>query len=87
MQGHVPVPPQPHLPQGLAPVLGYMATREPQPLDERAPVEPEWWEMDDEDTEWPAHHRRSVKVVAVILSLALVVAGLGTVLEVILSAH
>jgi hypothetical protein len=39
MQGHLPVPPQPHVPVGLSLVIGYLATREPQPLEERAPVE------------------------------------------------
>ena len=42
VQGHVPGPPQPHFPEGLAPFIGYLATREPRPLDERVPYEPAW---------------------------------------------
>lgn len=88
MQGHLPVPPQPHFPIGLAPVIGYIATREPQPLEERTPVEREWWEIDDDDDEeWPAHHPRLIKVTAVIVSISLLMAGVGTVLEVVLSAR
>ena len=87
MQGHLPIPPQPHVPIGLAPVLGYVATREPQPLEERTPVLREWWEDDDEDEEWPTGHRKVIKVTAVVLSISLLLAGAGTVLEVVLSAH
>jgi hypothetical protein len=90
MQGHLPTPPQPHFPMGLAPVIGYLATREPQPLEERAPVEPEWWELDDEDAEdveWNPRHPRVIRVTAVILSISLLLAGVGTVLEVVLSAR
>ena len=46
MQGHVPGPPQPHFPEGLAPFIGYVATREPQPLDDRPPSEPGWADVD-----------------------------------------
>jgi hypothetical protein len=86
MQGHLPTPPQPHVPIGLAPVIGYMATREPQPLEERDPVERDWWEIDDEE-DWVPRRQRVIKVVAVILSISLLAAGVGTVLEIILSAH
>lgn len=87
MQGHIPVPPQPHFPIGLAPVIGYVATREPQPLEDRTPVEPEWWEVDDEEEEWRPHHSRVIRVTALIVAFSLVVAGLGTLLEVVLSAR
>jgi hypothetical protein len=88
MQGHLPVPPQPHVPIGLAPVIGYMATREPQPLEERDPVEPEWWEMDNlDEEEWVPGRQKVMKVTAIILSASLLLAGVGTVLEIVLSAH
>ena len=88
MQGHLPVPPQPQFPIGLAPVIGYIATREPQPLEERTPVEREWWEIDDDDDEeWPARHPTVIKVTAIIVSISLLLAGVGTVLEVVLSAR
>jgi hypothetical protein len=87
MQGHLPVPPQPHFPAGLAPVIGYLATREPQPLEEMTPVHPEWWEIDDEEhQEWPSHRPRVMKVTAIVVSISLLLAGLGTVLDVVLSA-
>jgi len=88
MQGHLPIPAQPHVPIGLAPVLGYVATREPQPLEEREPVLRAWWEDDeDDDEEWPTGHRKVIKVTAVVLSISLLLAGVGTVLDVVLSAH
>jgi hypothetical protein len=87
MQGHVPTPPQPHFPTGLAPAIGYLATREPGPLDERDALEAESWSYEDLDQEWPSGHSRVVKVTAVIVSFSLVIAGLGTVVEIVLSAH
>jgi hypothetical protein len=87
MQGHQPVPPQPHVPIGLSPVIGYVATREPQPLEDRSPVELEWWEINDDEGEWPSRHSGVIKVTAIIVSLSLFAAGLGTVLELVLSAH
>ena len=94
MQGHVPGPPQPHFPEGLAPFLGYLATREPGPLGERPPEEAGWEEIDgytlDEFADvgdWEPLHRPLLQAVAVILSLSLVVAGVGTVLEVLLSSR
>jgi hypothetical protein len=87
MQGSLPTPPQPHSPIGLAPIIGYVATREPQPLDERAPVEPEWWELEDVEEEWAPRHSRLMKLTAVVLSISLAVAGVGTVLEILLSSH
>jgi hypothetical protein len=94
MQGHVPGPPQPHFPVGLGPFIGYVATREGRPLGERAPAEPAWAEADDETLDqfadvgaWEPMHRPLIKVTAVALSISLVVAGVGTVLEVLLSAH
>jgi hypothetical protein len=88
MQGHLPTPPQPHVPIGLAPIIGYVATRAPQPLEERTPVDREWWDDDeDQDEEWPSGHRRVIKVTAIVVSISLLLAGVGTVLEVVLSAH
>ncbi len=95
MQGHVPGPPQPHFPVGLGPFIGYIATREPSPLGERPPAEPGWAEAGQVDAldefddvgDWEPMHRPLVKVLAVIVSFSLVVAGVGTVLEVLLSAH
>jgi hypothetical protein len=94
MLGHVPGPPQPHFPDGLAPFIGYLATREPRPFDDRPPEEPAWGDADDTELdqfadvgEWERTHRPLVQVMAVIVSLSLVVAGLGTVLEILFSAH
>jgi hypothetical protein len=91
MQGHVPGPPQPHFPEGLGPFIGYLATREPRPLGERAPEEPAWEDVDgcpldefDDVGEWEPMHRPLMQVIAVVVSIALVVAGVGTVLEVLL---
>jgi hypothetical protein len=65
-----------------------MATREPQPLEERDPVEPEWWEFEDSaDEEWMPRHSGVVKVTAVVLAIALTFAGVGTVLEILLVSH
>lgn len=87
MQGHLPGPPQPHVPISLAPFIGYMATREPQPLEERTPEEPEWWEDDVYAESWGRRHPPLVRVVAAVLSVCLVVAGVGTVLELVLTAR
>jgi hypothetical protein len=94
MQGHVPVPPQPHFPEGLGPFLGYVATREPRPLDERPPEEAAWAGADGtvldqfaDVGDWEPMHRPLMQVMAVIVSLSLVVAGVGTVLEILLSAR
>jgi hypothetical protein len=87
MLGHLPTPPQPHFPVGISPAIGYLATREPQPLEDREPVPLEWWEEDDFDGEWPARHSPVIKVTAVVVSISLLVAGVGTVLEIILAAH
>jgi hypothetical protein len=86
MQGHLPVPPQPHFPVGLSPVIGYIATREPQPLEEREPLEREWWEMDD-DEEWPSRQPRVIRVTAIVVSASLILAGIGTLLGEVLAAH
>jgi hypothetical protein len=83
MQGHVPVPPQP--PLGLGPVIGYIATREPQPLEDRVPVAPEWWE--DEVEEWGPRHPPLVRVTAAVVAICLVVGGFSTVLEMILTSR
>jgi hypothetical protein len=87
MQGHVPGPPQPHLPVGLSPVIGYIATREPQPLEERTPVEREWEDFDGDEEEWQPRHSKVIKATAIIVSLSLLVAGLGAVLDLVLAAH
>lgn len=94
MQGHVPGPPQPHFPVGLAPFIGYVATREPRPLSDRAPGEPGWAESDDDTLDqfadvgdWEPMHRPLIQVMAVIVSISLILAGVGTVLEVLLSAR
>jgi hypothetical protein len=94
MLGHVPGPPQPHFPDGLAPFIGYLATREQRPLNERPPEEAAWADADSTELdqfadvgEWERTHRPLVQVMAVIVSLSLVVAGLGTVLEILFSAH
>ena len=87
MQGHLPVPPQPHLPIGLAPAIGYLATREPVPTDDELDEAPEWAEMDDLPDEWGPRHPPLVRITAAVLSLCLVVAGLGTVLEIVLSSR
>jgi hypothetical protein len=94
MLGHVPGPPQPHFPEGLAPLVGYLATREPRPLDDRPPEEAAWAEGDDftldqfaDVGDWEPMHRPLMQVMAVIISISLVVAGVGTVLEILLSAR
>ncbi len=95
MQGHLPGPPQPHFPEGLAPFIGYLATREPRPLDERVHAEPGGSDAADEfgldafdDVgEWQPLHRPLIQVTAVIVSISLVAAAVGTVLEVLLTAH
>jgi hypothetical protein len=75
MQGHLPTPPGPHIPIGLS------------PLEDRDPEPREWWEEDDEVDEWGPRHPPVVRVTAAVLALCLVVAGFGTVLEIVLSAH
>ncbi len=94
MQGHLPGPPQPHFPEGFGPFIGYIATREPRPLDDRPPQEPSWADapeglLDDFDDvgDWEPMRHPLIKVTAVIVSISLVVAGLGTVLEVLLTAR
>ncbi len=94
MLGHVPGPPQPHFPEGVAPFIGYLATREPRPLDERAPEEAAWADADSAELDqfadvgdWEPMHRPLMRVMAVTVSISLVVAGVGTVLEILLSAR
>jgi hypothetical protein len=94
MLGHVPGPSQPHFPEGLAPFIGYLATREQRPLDDRPPEEAAWADADSTELdqfadvgEWERMHRPLVQVMAVIVSISLVVAGLGTVLELLFSAR
>jgi hypothetical protein len=94
MQGHVPGPPQPHFPEGLAPFIGYVATREPQPVRGRGVEEPGWADADgtvldvfDDVGEWDPIRPRFFKAVMVVIAISLVLGGVGTVLEVLLSAR
>jgi hypothetical protein len=94
MQGHVPVPPQPHFPEGLGPFIGYVATREPSPLGDRPPSEPGGTDVDessldvfDDVGEWEPMHRPLIRVTAIIVSVSLVIGGVGTMLELLLTAH
>jgi hypothetical protein len=87
MQGHVPGPPQPHEPIGLSPLIGYLATRESQPLNELAPSDPDWLDADVYDEPWGRGHSRVVKVVAIVVAISMVVAGMSTVLELILASR
>jgi hypothetical protein len=94
MLGHVPGPAQPHFPEGLGPFVGYLATREPRPLDARPPQEAAWADADGTELDqfadvgdWEPMHRPLMQVVAVMLSLSLVLAGVGTVLEILLAAR
>jgi len=79
---------------GLAPFIGYVATREPRPLDERPPSEPGYDEAEDgvldqfDDVgDWEPMHRPLVQVMAVIVSISLLAGGVGTVFELLLSSH
>ena len=94
MHGHVPGPAQPSFPVGLGPFIGYVATREPRPLDDRAPQEPGWADEDghaldvfDDVGDWEPMHRPLTKVIAIIVSISLLVGGVSTVLELILAAR
>lgn len=95
MHGHLPGPPaQPSFPIGLGPFIGYVATREPRPLDNPVPKEAGWadedgYELDvfDDVGDWEPMHRPLVKVIAVIVSISLVVGGVSTVLELVLAAR
>jgi hypothetical protein len=95
MQGHLPGPPQPHFPTGLAPYVGYLATREPRPFDDRPPAEgsgdengdyPALDQFDDLGS-WERIHPPLFKAIAVVVSLSLVLAGLGTVVQLLLAGH
>jgi hypothetical protein len=88
MQGHLPspTPPGPHVPIGVSPLLGYVATREPSPLESREPEPREWWD-DDESEPWEPVRPTLFRVTAAVLSVCLLVAGVGTVLEIILSSR
>ena len=68
-------------------MIGYMATRDPQPLEERDPTDLEWWEDDGfDEEEWVPGRQRLMKITAIVLSASLLLAGVGTVLEIVLSA-
>jgi hypothetical protein len=81
------VPPQPHIPISLGPIIGYVATREPRPLEDRPAVQPEWWDEDEYGEEWHSGHSTLVKATALLVSASLVLAGVGTVIELVLSAR
>lgn len=94
MQGHVPGPPQPHFPEGLGPFVGYLATREARPLGERPPGEAAWADVDGtvldqfaDVGDWEPMHRPLIRVMAVVVSISLVLAGVGTLLEIVLSVR
>jgi hypothetical protein len=95
MQGHLPGPPQPHVPIGFAPFIGYIATREPRPVDDRVPVDPgsaefgDYPPLDEFDDigDWEPIHRPLFKATAVVLSLSLVLAGLSTVVDLLFAGH
>jgi hypothetical protein len=95
MQGHLPgPPPQPHFPVGLGAFIGYVATREPRPLEDRPPQEPGWADEDgnaldmfDDVGDWEPLHRPLIKVIAVIVAISLLVGGVSTVLELVVSAR
>jgi hypothetical protein len=94
MHGHVPGPPQPQFPDGLGPFVGYLATREPSPLRDRPPQEAAWADADGtvldqfaDIGDWEPMHRPLLQVMAVIVSISLLVAGVGTVLEILVSAR
>jgi hypothetical protein len=95
MQGHLPGPPQPHVPLGFAPYVGYLATREPRPLEDRPPAEAgpdaggDYPPLDlfDDLGPWEPMRRPLFKATAVVLSLSLVLAGLGTVVEVLVAGR
>jgi hypothetical protein len=98
MQGHLPGPPQPHVPLGLAPYVGYLATREPRPLDDRPPAEPgpeegrddgDYPPLDffDDVGPWEPMRRPLFKATAVVLSFSLLLAGLGTVVDLLLAGR
>ena len=94
MHGHLPGPPQPSFPVGLGAFIGYVATRGPRPIDDRAPLEPGWADEDgyaldmfDDVGDWEPMHRPLIKVIAVIASISLLVGGVSTVLELVLSAR
>ena len=95
MQGHLPGPPHPHIPNGPAPLIGYVATREPRPLDDRPPAEPGGpkraaippLDVFDDVGAWEPMHRPLFKVMAVVIAISLVIGGVSTVLEVLLNAR
>jgi len=83
----VPGPSVPHEPIGGVPLLGYMAMRQAQPLEDRLPEDPDWLDADIYDQPWGLGHSRFVKVTAIVVVVSMVVAGMSTVLDLILSSH
>jgi hypothetical protein len=78
-------------------LVGYLATREPRPFDDPPPAErgggeeeggayPALDQFDDVGA-WEPMHRPLFKAMAVVLSLCLVLAGLGTVVQLLLAGH
>jgi hypothetical protein len=87
MHGPLHGPPSPQVPVGLSPILGYMATREPEPLADLESDLPQWWDEEDYAEPWGTGHPPVVKITAAVLALCLVVAGVGTLLEIILASR
>ena len=72
---------------------GTWLSAEPRPLDDRPPQEAAWAARDGtvldqfaDLGDWEPMHRPLIQVLAVVVSISLVVAGVGTVLEVLLAA-
>jgi hypothetical protein len=87
MHGHAPGQPAPHPPDGLGPIIGYQSTREPGPLEDRPAASLEWWETVDDTEPRRRGYPPVVRITAAVLSLCLVVAGVGTVLDIILASR
>jgi hypothetical protein len=79
---------------GLGAFIGYVATREPRPLDDRPRQEPGWADEDgnaldmfDDVGDWEPMHQPLIKVTAVVVAISVLVGGVSTVLELVVSAH
>ena len=89
-----PCRPSPTSPRAWARSSATSRRREPRPLDDRPPEEAAWADADGtvldqfaDIGDWEPMHRPLMQVMAVIVSISLVVAGVGTVLEILLSAR
>ena len=74
--------------------MGYLSVREPRPLDDRPTQEPAWADADGtvldqfaDVGDWEPMHRPVIQVLAIVVSISLVAAAVGTVLEVLLAAR